>query len=207
MGNFSQDPTARAADAVAKQYVGVRIQQAVPLVDADWNLLDDIRRADLESFGRLFIGSGVPAGSDGFRISQAPAPANDFQIALGVCLVNGKLARNDGPGTVLYSNQPNFVRAGLTPLTMPAADRPFFVVLDVFEREVDHLDDPALVDARIGVETSVRLKREWAVRVFRDPEDVPQIDAPPAGHVFLRLARLARQAGNANITAAMITDL
>jgi hypothetical protein len=206
MGNFSQDPNARAADAAGKQYVAVRIQQAVPLVDADWNLLDDIRRTELETFGRLFIGSGIPAGSDGFRIS-AIAQANDFAIAPGVALVGGKTVRNDGTPPVRYTTQPNFARAGLTALTTPTVNKGVFVVLDVSEREVDHLEDPALVDARIGVETAVRLKREWVVRVFRDPEDAPQIDTPPAGHAYLRLARIARLANNANITAAMITDL
>jgi hypothetical protein len=208
MGNFSQDPTVRAADAIAKQYVGVRIQQAVPLLDADWNLLDDIRRSELEAFGRLFIGSGVPAGSDGFNITAVAQP-NDFAIGAGLCLVGGKTARNDAD--VRYTTQPNFGNPTLVPplaaLTPPATNKPFLVVLDVWDREVDSDEDPALIDGRIGVETAVRLKREWAVRVFREPEDLPLVAAPPAGHAFLRLARINRQAGNATITAAMIVDL
>jgi hypothetical protein len=208
MGNFSQDPDARSADAIAKQYVGVRIQQAVPLVDADWNLLDDIRRVELEAFGRMFIGSGVPAGSDGFRISAVAQP-NDFGIRAGFFLAAGKSARNDAD--VRYTTQPNSGNPGLdtplSPLTTSPTNKPFLVVLDVWDREVDSEEDPALIDGRIGVETTVRLKREWAVRVFREPEDLPQVDAPPAGHVFLRVARINRVAGNANITAAMIVDL
>ena len=66
MGNFSQDPAARAADAAQKHYVGVRLQQGVPLLDADWNLLDDIRRQEHETVGSFFIGDGVPTPSDGF---------------------------------------------------------------------------------------------------------------------------------------------
>jgi hypothetical protein len=208
MGNFSQDPTLRAADALAKQYVGVRIQQAVPLVDADWNLLEDLRRVELESYGRLFIGDGVPVGSDGFRIS-AVAGTNDFAIGAGVLLAGGKLVRNDA--AVTYTTQPHFGDPDLVPplaaLATPAASRAFLVVLDVWEREVDSEEDVTLVDPRIGVETTVRLKREWAVRVFRDPEDAAQIAAPPPGHAFVVLAKLNRTGGNANITSAMIVDL
>ncbi|HZD94656.1 MAG TPA: hypothetical protein VE133_10410, partial [Candidatus Sulfotelmatobacter sp.] len=78
---------------------------------------------------------------------------------------------------------------------------------DVWEREIDSQKDPALVDARIGVETAIRLKRDWVVRVARVPEDVPGLSTPPAGHVFVQLARIDRKAANANITADMIHDL
>ncbi len=70
MGNFSRDPKARLADSVAKHYVGVRLQQGVPIVDADWNELEDLRRYEFENFGNLFIGNGVPVGNDGFRIAS-----------------------------------------------------------------------------------------------------------------------------------------
>ena len=39
MGNFSRDTF-----DPNKNYVGVRLQQGVPLVDADWNELNDIIR-------------------------------------------------------------------------------------------------------------------------------------------------------------------
>src|SRR5215207_4039206 len=51
-----------------KHYVGVRLQQGVPIVDADWNELEDIRRYELQAFLKWFVGDGVPAGNDGFRI-------------------------------------------------------------------------------------------------------------------------------------------
>jgi hypothetical protein len=55
--------------------VGVRIQQAVPL-------LDDLRRLEHEVLGRWFVGSGVPSGNDGFRISAdlAGSDVNDLTI-------------------------------------------------------------------------------------------------------------------------------
>jgi hypothetical protein len=51
-----------------KQYVSVRMQQGVPLLDSDWNEKDDIRRYEMRSFIKWFIGDGVPYGNDGFAI-------------------------------------------------------------------------------------------------------------------------------------------
>ena len=51
-----------------KHYVSVRLQQGVPLLDADWNEMEDIRRFELQAFLKWFVGNGVPAGNDGFRI-------------------------------------------------------------------------------------------------------------------------------------------
>ena len=48
MGNFSRNPLDRLKDSQAKHYVGVRLQQGVPLLDADWNELEDLRRLELE---------------------------------------------------------------------------------------------------------------------------------------------------------------
>ena len=63
MGNFSRDTFDKL-----KHYVGVRLQQGVPLVDADWNEQEDIRRYELQAFLKWFVGNGVPEGNDGFRI-------------------------------------------------------------------------------------------------------------------------------------------
>jgi hypothetical protein len=63
MGNFSRD----TFDAL-KHYVGVRLQQGVPLVDADWNEKDDIRRFEIQAFLKWFVGNGVPDGNEGFRV-------------------------------------------------------------------------------------------------------------------------------------------
>lgn len=207
MGNYSRDPGARATDAVAKRYVSVRLQQAVPILDADWNLLEDLRRRELESVAAWFIGDGVPVGSDGFNVLQSGQ--NDFTIRAGLCIAGGKMVVNDRDTT--YSTQPNFGNTNLVPplsaLTTPAQDKGFIVYLDVFEEEIDSLADPDMVDARIGVETAVRLRRNWAVRVARVPEDLPTLAAPPAGHVFLQLAEIDRKANVADITQAMIKDL
>ena len=66
MGDFS-----RSTFDQVKHYIGIRLQQGVPLVDADWNELEDIRRFEVQAFLKWFVGDGVPAGNDGFRITAA----------------------------------------------------------------------------------------------------------------------------------------
>ena len=211
MGDFSRDPKDRLADSVSKHYVGVRMQQGVPVVDADWNEMEDLRRQESETIRTWCVGNGIPSGSDGFLISEYEvSTVNDFRIRDGVCIVKGKLAENDSD--VRYTTQPNFGNANLDepllPLSAPIhADKQFIVYLDTWEREVNSQEDPVLVDNRIGVETAIRLKREWAVRVAGVPEDLPKLDTPPPGHTFYRLARLRRKANNNNITKDMIEDL
>lgn len=209
MGNYSNDPGVRLAESVAKRYVGVRMQQAVPVLDADWNLLEDLRRREFETMGAWFIGDGIPAGDDGFHILAGGQP-NDFGIRAGLCIVNGKLTENGADTS--YATQPNFASPDVDPalaaLTTPPADKSFIVYLDVWEHEVDSQVDPALVDARIGLETAIRLKRDWVVRVARVPEDLGIFDnPPPAGHAYLKLAQINRKAANANISTAIIIDL
>src|SRR3954453_658983 len=48
-------------------HVNVRLQQGVPIVDADLNELDDLRKFELRAFLKWFVGDGVPADNDGFR--------------------------------------------------------------------------------------------------------------------------------------------
>ena len=68
MGNFSRPPEQRLDDATSKHYVGVRVEQGVPLLDADLHLLDGLHRHELEQVGQWMLGNGVPVGSDAFRV-------------------------------------------------------------------------------------------------------------------------------------------
>ena len=81
MGNISRD----TFDEL-KHYVGVRLQQGVPLVDADWNEQDDIRRYELRRFLKRFVGDGVPRGEDGFAIG--PVGENIKKIGVPVKALN-----------------------------------------------------------------------------------------------------------------------
>jgi len=205
MGNFSRNTFDRL-----KHYVGVRLQQGVPVVDADRNEQEDIRRWELRTFLRWFVGDGVPPGSDGFRITSAGA-GDDFRIASGRCLVDGWEVVHDGAGGT-YRSQPLYAKpelaaawgvAPLAALTAPVASRTDRVYLDVWEREVDSDEDPDLPDPELGVESSVRVRREWVVRVAERAATLPT--APP-GHAFYELATLARTPGDTTITDARITD-
>jgi hypothetical protein len=186
----------------AKHYVGVRLQQGVPVLDADWNELEDIRRMELVAMLRYFIGNGVPAGNQGFQI-LATGGANNFAIGGGIILVDGLLVINGALTT--YQTQSN--AAGLPALTTPAADRTDTVYLDTWEEEIAGSDggDTRLIDDRLGVETAVRVKREWAVRVQENASDLSTI-VREDGHSYLPLARLNRRKNVAAIAADMIVD-
>lgn len=333
MGNFSRDPETRLADSIAKHYVGVRMQQGVPLVDADFNELEDLRRSELTDLSKGVIGNGVPLGGDGFRVmaiingglntivlaaKTAPgrisslkidlanstaaatlgfeslnsktsrfgsSPAqltgnktqpfnltngstltvqadeqppqtitfvtgsfanigaataaevvtaivgaalaftaqagtgNDFLIRggdgakAGQILVDGQIALNEND--LKYSEQPLFKNpalatlwnvAAVPELTTPGANELSVVYLDVWHREVDSNEDSELVDNRIGIETALRLRREWAVRVAKLNDFPAMLAAKPAGHSFYQLAQLSRTANIATIEEAMIAD-
>lgn len=337
MGNFSRDPSDRLTDSIAKHYVGVRMQQGVPLLDTDWNELEDLRKHELESLMKQFIGDGVPAGNDGFRIealagggvgtivlqSTIPAegpssleidfsnptaasalgflPGKSFSQRLGssparltgnaaepfeladgmaftvvangeagemvtfveadfadisqatatevVAAINAVLTRasaevgagNDfiirgGAGSLenagrllvggrevlneadlVYTSQPLFENSDLAAQwgvdiiedlkELAGTDRTDLVYIDVWEREVGPEEDDALILPEVGIETTVRLKREWAIRVAEDATDLSGI-TQISGHQYLPLARLDRKgADGERIPEERITDL
>lgn len=293
----------------SKHYVGVRLQQGVPLVDADWNEMEDIARHELQGFLQRFLGDGVPRESEAFRIrpiedqlllrsrmpmlpgvnidlenstaagplgygpannsgffdvlgtANAPFPLVDGMVLAGtaggtaftvtfsaadfadigratvaevVAAVNATSSHRltafagasnddltitggteskagyclvDGWGALIeadlsYTQQALYGDdelasvwgvAPLAPLTAPTASRTDTVYLDVWEREVDDREDPALVNEHIGIPTCVRRKREWIVRVAEGSLSVP-VDAPQ-GHVFYGLANINLDAG------------
>lgn len=214
MGNFSRNTFDRL-----KHYVGVRLQQGVPLIDADWNEQEDIRKFELQAFLKWFAGNGVPSGNDGFRILAVAGTTNNFDIkggngtaqGAGRCLVEGMDAMIES--TMQYISQPLYNNptlaaswgvAIIAPLTTPVAARVDMVYIDVWEREVDSTEDSNLINPAIGIESCVRLRCEWAVRVAQGAAALP---APPAGHVYYALAKLTRPAGGAAILAEQIEDL
>jgi hypothetical protein len=74
-----------------RRYVNTRLAQGVPIVDADWNELDDIRKFEVRAYLKWFVGDGVPHGNDGFRIVALPvgAPGGDFLIRAGAAPASG----------------------------------------------------------------------------------------------------------------------
>jgi hypothetical protein len=203
MGNFSRntfDPL--------KNYVAVRLQQGVPVLDADWNELSDVSRQELYDAFNLAFTDGIQPGGFDFEVGFRPEP-NDFNILAGAALIQGRPVRVRN--NLRYSTQPwtdpqRAARDGVAvipPLTTPpgppegAPPRIDIVYLDVWDREVGSTEDANLINPAIGVETSVRLKREAAVRVAEGTTELP---TAPAGHVFMPLALLRRPRNQAQIT-------
>lgn len=154
-------------------YIGVRLQQGVPIVDRDWNEMEDIRKFELRAFLKWFIGDGVPRGSGAFLI-ESTGEADNFLISsgesgsnsgfspqdiglyfVGNCLVDGldvSIAANmkfkDQP---LHVSQPGAsvlsTALGVPVISAvslpPAANMMVVVYLDVWERLVKPSDDSA----------------------------------------------------------------
>ncbi len=176
----------------SKQYIGIRLQQGVPLLDRDWNELEDIRRYFERMLRRHYIGQGIPDNA-GFRISAPTGKeSNDFVIGAGRCMVNGYDVYN--PTQILYSAQP-----GGGKLKKAERDEVLVVFLTVDVDRIDSTDDPDLLNSQdINIETCVRDKLTWRVGVARSP-------MRPFPGTF-RLAEIRRKAGTKVITDDMVKD-
>jgi len=139
-----------------KRYVGIRLQQGVPLLDRDWNEFEDIRRYEELMLRKWYVGNGTP--DDGYKISVVEPPANDFKIAAGRCIVDGFEVVNDKD--ICYTEQ-----ADVKPLS-GGTDRVDTVYLDVWIEEVTSEEDDVLKNSQdVKVPTCVRHKLEWQVGV------------------------------------------
>jgi hypothetical protein len=207
MADYSETPLDLLLANRQKGYVGIHIEQGVPVLDRDLNLLHDLISATVREVVTRYIGNGAPAGADGFGIEAlvASGGTQDFNITAGAAGAGRALVGGLEVGigaTVKYRGQ-----SGVPDLITPTAEQPDpridTVYLDVSLVEVDSVGDPGLSNSLdVGVQTSVRLKPSWVVRVA---EGVP-VPPPPPGHSFYPLAELARQRLNDLITPAMITD-
>jgi hypothetical protein len=220
LADFSESPLDLLLSSREKNYVGLHIEQGVPVLDRDLNLLQDLITATIREVVASYIGNGSPSGADGFAIvaldfpddgdgppHHPPPPRNDFWISggpaadQGRCLVAGIEVTIASEGMV-YSRQVG-VPALTTPTTAQPDPRIDSIYLDVFIIEVDSSTDPDLANMLdVGVQTSVRLKPAWVVRVS---EGVP-VPTPLPGHAHYVLAEMTRPRGNAFITTSMISD-
>jgi hypothetical protein len=158
MGNFSKDPAQVLAEAIGKDYVSALIQQGVPVMDRDANLMCDLAHHWIREVNKKYIGNGVPAGSNGFRISDVDIATNDFTIKAGTIMANGFLINLAADTT--YKTQP--VKTGVAPLPSGKSN----IYLHVRQEEVGANQDPALGnDDDVGIETSRRRKVVWQVMV------------------------------------------
>lgn len=197
MGNFSLPPDAVLVENLAKGYIGTHIEQGVPVLDRDVNLLRDLLHTIMRNIFAEFIGDGVAAGTtEAFQILGEDL-VNDFRIGgPGMFLANGQAVRITAP--MLYSEQ-----QGVAALTTPAGGRQDTVYLDVWTSEVTGEDDTDLLNSGdVGMQTSVRILLNSRVRVAEG-------SAPPApepDHSHHVLAQLNRSAAP-EISNDMIIDM
>jgi len=162
-------------------YAGVELKQGGVLLDADANelvaLIDRrLRALASDTLGRATVSSTTP---EAFKVGAVAG--GGLEVGKGRLYVDGLLAENHGadsqdaaqrvfdgllaePGfgeKTTYASQPYLPE----PPALPTAGR-HLVYLDVWSREVTHLEQPALVEGAVGVETSSRLQTVWQVRVL-----------------------------------------
>lgn len=220
--------------AALKRYSSVRLQQGVPIADADWNEQDDIRKFELRSHIKWFVGEGVPAGRDGSFKIQGKGTDGDFLIGSGVtgtpdpsglgevgrCLVGGVEVLIDAD--IQFAKQPlheavdtkgDLAKAWGVPSILalkPAAAGVTVatVYLDVWARLVTPTEAPSLILPGLGTESCARLKREWAVRIRDGKTVVPQPKDPDYldGHSYYALAFIARNSTDAVVNPGDVTD-
>lgn len=162
-GNFSlkDDPSValggRDSFDPAKGYLGVRIQQGVPVLDRDWNELEDIRRYQEMILRRYYLGDGTP--DDGFKV--AAASGSSVSISAGRFLAEGLEVISDAA-----------VSLTLTTPASPPATWTNYVYLEVTIVQVDSSVDPDLGNTEdAGVETCIRHKPSWEVKATENDGD------------------------------------
>jgi hypothetical protein len=163
-----------------KHYSSVRMQQGRVQLDADWNEQADILLHQLRTQMADLLGTGA-AATQGFVITvkqaETPFPADnldepgayptalpDFEIGAGRCYVNGILCENETP--VTFSKQPDYPAAAYQ-IQQPADCDQYLVYLDVWQRDITALEDPAIREVALGgADTSTRLKTVWQVKLL-----------------------------------------
>jgi hypothetical protein len=155
------------------RFSGVLQQQGRVQLDSDWNEAVDIIKHRLEvqaldTFGPV----GVPflTTKDAFKVSVIAG--GNLAIEPGRLYVDGLLVEAFAEEAPTYLNQPFFPDPDPDPL--PAGN--VVVYLDVWEREVTYVEDPALLDVALGgADTATRTQTVWQLRV--DPRDVAECGA------------------------------
>ena len=175
-------------------FTRVLMQQGRVQLDSDWNEKQEMdlyaARAALRDVAAV---SGVAAGTTGFAIGVTPA-GNDLTVAPGRLYASGILCETTA-GTSL-SMQPFLAPA---PPPAVAAETRYLVYLDVWERDVSALEQPALRETALGgPDTATRTRLIWQVRLQpTDPHNgsenfppgwVPDALAGPPGQMLASTA-------------------
>lgn len=165
-----------------KDFLGVLMQQGRVQLDSDWNdwvaqLGRRIQAGALDTFGAAAVPRETP---DGFLIEAANAT---LSIGAGRMYVDGLLVENHGAppadrwdsrlaeltstDAVDYTAQPYLPN----PQPLPETPGPHLVYLDVWQREIGHLQDASLIESAVGVDSTGRLQTVWQVKLLADIGD------------------------------------
>jgi hypothetical protein len=203
--NFDE---AKAYLMVAKMMLEPGTNNGIPLLDAELNEQAEILITLGRRMAHRIYGNGTTG--NGFKIVQSASnPNNNFTImggdgtpaGAGSIFVEGWMPTI--PSNIEYSAQ----GYGPAALTTPVSNRVDAVYIDVYYKEVDRVQDGAIVDPTINMETSRRIALVWEVKVA-EGASVPAkyTDANNIQHWTLKLATINRLAGNSQIAMAMIVD-
>lgn len=163
-----------------KHYQGVLRQQGRVDLDADWNEYIDVqdrrwRAQTIDVVGRCGVPSETP---EGFKIALS---AGELTVGQGRIYVDGYLAENHGVAPAFDST----IEESYGTTALPVKDQPYgdavvvppqvrsLVYLDVWRREVTHLQAPDLIEPAVNVDTTTRYQTVWQVKVLENlPADV-----------------------------------
>jgi hypothetical protein len=175
-----------------KKYTGVYMQQGRLQLDSDWNTQVEIYKRFIQTYTQDLIGgadnpgSGVPDKGEeqtnsqevsgpgkNFLISRIPNE-KDFKIAPGRIYVHGILCEClNEDGDLLYSEQedhPNALAIDLNGEGLQAGTK-YVAYLDVWERHLTVLDDPAIGEVALnGLDSTTRTKLVWQVRLMEESQ-------------------------------------
>ena len=149
-----------------KGYSGVRLQQGRVQLDADWNeQLDIIARRWRVQAKDTFGAAAVSRLStkDAFALTWVSAKTGlDLKIGVGRMYVDGLIAEVFEEDRHTYLNQ-KFLP---DPSPLPTSDNALAYV-DVWEREVTHIQDPDLLEKALGgPDTTTRRQTVWQVKLY-----------------------------------------
>ncbi len=195
-------------------YAAVELKQGAVLLDADANELSAIldrrlRALASDVLGRATVSQTTP---EAFALSLV---AGQLRLGRGRLYVDGLLAENHGSGVAafdpLLAEPTHSTTTALTaqpympaPITPPQQGR-HLVYLDVWPREVTHLEQPDLVEPAVNVETSSRQQTVWQVRLLPNVgADVTCDTALPAWDALVAPSRA--RLTSATVDVVPITD-
>lgn len=172
-GDFTRD-TFHAA----KRFTRVLMQQGRVTLDADHNEQAAILLHHFRTLTKDLLGPfATPRDGGGFRLSSSDE--GGFRISPGRYYVGGLLVENDREYT--YLTQPDFPVPPDDPLAEQITgnlDGMFWIYLDVWERHITSLEDPAIREVALGgPDTCTRAKVVWQVKAL--PIQLNGVDTLP----------------------------